>query len=375
MDKKTVRTILFTAFLAAAVVAVAVKPEFFIGIISRTAGLLMPVFFGLAFAFVMNMPVCRIRKILSVLSEHSGHSKHPGRTRRASERTLNILSVISAYLIFLALLAGIFCIIIPQLIESVKLFFDNADYYYDNFMKYCTALEKRDSFGIFTAVKKAVAGLGESMPRMLTTTYAKTSDIISGAADILIGFVISIYILLDKKNIRKAVSLIAERLAGDRYPGLCKVYRLVFTTFANFVCGQFTEAVILGFLCFIGMTVFRFDYPLLISTIIGITALIPVVGAIIGTVPAAFLLFLIKPAKAVWFIVFIIVLQLLENNLIYPRVVGRSLGIPPLLVLLAILLGAGIGGAAGILLGVPIMSVLYVALREKLYEQEASSSS
>lgn len=363
MDKKTVKTILFTAFLAAAVIAVAVKPEFFIGIISRTAGLLMPVFFGMAFAFVMNMPVCRVKKLLS------------GRFRRAGERTLNICSVITAYLLLLALLAGIFCIIIPQLIESVKLFFDNADYYYDNFMKYCTALEKRDSFGIFAAVKKAVADLGERMPQMLAGTYAKTSDIISGAADILIGFVISIYILLDKKNIRRAVSLIAERLAGDRYPGLCKAYRLVFTTFANFVCGQFTEAVILGVLCFIGMTIFRFDYPLLISTIIGITALIPVVGAIIGTVPAAFLLFLIKPAKAVWFIVFIIVLQLLENNLIYPRVVGRSLGIPPLLVLLAILLGAGIGGAAGILLGVPIMSVLYVALREKLCEQEASSSS
>ena len=360
MDKKTVKTILFTAFLAAAVIAVAVKPEFFMGIISRTAGLLMPVFFGLAFAFVMNMPVCSIKKFLS------------GRFKRAKERTLNILSVVTAYLLFLALLAGIICIIIPQLIASVKLFFDNADYYYDNFMKYCTALEKRDSYGIFAAVKKAVAGLGERMPQMLTTTYAKTSDIISGAVDILIGFVISIYILIDKKNIRRAVSLIAERLTGDRYPGLCRIYRLVFTTFAHFVAGQITEAVILGGLCFVGMTIFRFDYPLLISTMIGITALIPVVGAIIGTVPAALLLFLIKPIKAVWFIVFIIVLQLLENNLIYPRVVGKSLGIPPLLVLLAILLGAGLGGAAGILLGVPIMSVVYVAIREKLYEDEAS---
>ncbi|MCH5350313.1 MAG: AI-2E family transporter [Oscillospiraceae bacterium] len=361
MDKKTIKTILFTAFLAAAVIAVAVKPEFFIGIISRTAKLLMPVFFGLAFAFVMNMPVCRVKKILS------------GRFKRAKDRTLNILSVITAYLLLLALLAGIICIIIPQLIDSVKLFLDNADYYYGNFMKYCTALEKRDSFGIFTAVKKAVAGLSEEMPRMLTTTYAKTSDIIGGVADILIGFVISIYILLDKKNIRRAVSLIAERLTGDRYPKLCRAYRLVFTTFAHFVSGQITEAVILGFLCFIGMTIFRFDYPLLISTIIGITALIPVVGAIIGTVPAAFLLFLIKPIKAVWFIVFIIVLQLLENNLIYPRVVGKSLGIPPLLVLLAILLGAGIGGAAGILLGVPIMSVIYVALRDRLCECDASA--
>ena len=118
------------------------------------------------------------------------------------------------------------------------------------------------------------------------------------------------------------------------------------------------------------MKLFGFEYALLISTIIGVTALLPVVGAIVGTVPSALLIFLINPIRAVWFVVFIIVLQQLENNLIYPRVVGKNLGIPPVLVLVAIMLGAGLGGATGILLGVPLMSLAYALLLEKLAEEK-----
>lgn len=360
MDKKIVKSILFTAFVAAVPLAAAIKPDFFMGIISRTAKLLMPIFLGLAIAFVMNMPVCRFQKLFS------------GKFRDC-KRCVTIAAVGVSYLLLAALIVGIMWIIVPQLAASIKLFIGNADYYYDNFMGYCDALERRDTLGIFSSLKNAVTGLGERLPAILGKTYAKTSDIIGGVTDLLIGFVISIYILLDKKNIRRAVSLTAKKLAGERYESLKKSYRLVFSTFSRFVSGQITEAAILGVLCYIGMKLFRFEYALLISTIIGVTALIPVVGAIIGTVPSAFLLLLIKPVRAVWFILFIIVLQQLENNLIYPRVVGKSMGIPPLLVLLAILLGAGLGGTVGILLGVPVMSVIYALFREKILDGDSGA--
>ena len=187
---------------------------------------------------------------------------------------------------------------------------------------------------------------------MLESTYDKTYDLASGAANILIGFVISIYILISKNDIRRFTAMTVKHFTGERYETVRKRYRMVFDIFTS----QITEAVILGVLCFAGMKLFRFEYALLISTIIGVTALIPVVGAIIGTIPSALVLFLISPARAVWFVVFIIILQQLENNLIYPKVVGKSLGIPPLLVLLAILLG------------VPLMSLAYAVVREKLCE-------
>lgn len=356
MDKKTVRTIFFTAFLAAVPIAAAVKPEFFAGLISKAARLLMPVFLGAAIAFVMNIPVCWFRKHFSRIF------------KRAGDKTLSALSVASSYLLLIAIAAGIVWIIVPQLVSSVKLFADNFDRYYDNFMGYCTRLESRDDFGIFCALKEAVAGLSGRIPKMLERTYDKTYDLASGIANILIGFVISIYILIGKSDIRRFTAMAVKRFTGERYETVKKRYRMVFDIFTRFVSGQITEAVILGVLCFAGMKLFRFEYALLISTMIGVTALIPVVGAIIGTIPSALLLFLISPMRAVWFVVFIIVLQQLENNLIYPKVVGKSLGIPPLLVLLAILLGAGIGGAAGILLGVPLMSLAYAVVQEKMCE-------
>lgn len=356
MDKKTVRTILFTAFLAAVPIAAAVKPEFFAELISKAAGLLMPVFLGAAIAFVMNIPFCWFRKRFSQIF------------KRAGDKTLTALSVTAAYLLLLAAAAGIIWIVVPQLISSIRLFIDNFDRYYDNFMGYCTRLESRDEFGIFCALKDAVAGLSGSIPKMLESTYDKTYDLASGIANVLIGFVISIYILISKNDIRRFTAMTVKHFTGERYETVRKRYRMVFNIFTRFVSGQITEAVILGVLCFAGMKLFRFEYALLISTIIGVTALIPVVGAIIGTIPSALLLFLISPARAVWFVVFIIVLQQFENNLIYPKVVGKSLGIPPLLVLLAILLGAGIGGTAGMLLGVPLMSLAYAVVQEKLCE-------
>ncbi|MCM1024751.1 MAG: AI-2E family transporter [Prevotella sp.] len=358
MDKKTVRAILLTAFLAAVPIAAAVKPEFFAGLLSKAAGLLMPVFLGAAIAFVMNIPVCWFGKRFSRLF------------KRAGDKTVSALSVAAAYLLLLAAGAGIVWIIVPQLISSVKLFAGNFDRYYDNFMGYCAKLESRDEFGIFCALKEAIAKLSGSIPQMLENAYGKTHDFASGVADILIGFVISIYILVGKSDIKKFTAVTVKRFTGERYETVRRRYRLVFDIFTRFVSGQITEAVILGVLCFVGMKLFRFEYALLISTMIGVTALIPVVGAIIGTIPSALLLFLISPVRAVWFVVFIIVLQQLENNLIYPRVVGKSLGIPPLLVLLAILLGAGIGGAAGMLLGVPLMSLAYAVVQEKLCETE-----
>ncbi len=361
MDKRAVKTVIITAFLAAAAVAAAVKPEFFMGMISRTADLLMPVFIGAAIAFVMNMPVCSIRKLFIK------------KFRNASDRTASIVSVGTAYILLLALITGIVWIIIPQLAASVRLFLSNADRYYENFLKYCSVLEDKDSFGFFAALRKALEGIGQKLPAMLGSAYSKTADMIGGAVDLLIGFVLSIYILISKQSIRCAVSAMAKCFAGKYYDRLKRGYRLVFSTFSRFVVGQLTEAVILGVLCFGGMKLFGFEYALLKSTIIGVTALIPLVGAIIGTVPSAFLLFLIKPLDAVWFVVFIIVLQQLENNLIYPRIVGKSLGIPPLLVFLAILLGAGIGGTAGILLGVPLMSVIYVLMREKICGRQTAA--
>ena len=125
------------------------------------------------------------------------------------------------------------------------------------------------------------------------------------------------------------------------------------------------DACILGLLCFIGMSIFHFQYPVLISVIIGLTNMIPIVGPIVGTVPCALILLLVEPKQAIWFVVFVIVIQQIDSNLIYPRVVGGSVGLPAMWVLFAVIVGGGLFGVLGMVLGVPVMSLIYVILREK----------
>ena len=187
------------------------------------------------------------------------------------------------------------------------------------------------------------------------------------------GIVFSVYILLDKQRLKKNAKTIAKLVFKSKYNRLEKIMTLAYDTFANFISGQLTEAVILGIMCFIGMSIFRFDYAPLISVIIGITNMIPIVGPILGTIPGAFIQLLVDPIKAVWFVVFIIVIQQIDSNLIYPKVVGNSIGLPALWVLFAITVGGGIGGVLGMILGVPIVSILYALIGEKIRKSEKES--
>lgn len=142
------------------------------------------------------------------------------------------------------------------------------------------------------------------------------------------------------------------------------VARMTNRTFSNFVTGQLTEAVILGTLCFLGMLIFRLPYAGVISVLVGFTALIPIFGAFIGVGIGAFLILLVSPIKALWFILFFVILQQLEGNLIYPRVVGKSVGLPGIWVLAAVTVGGNAFGLAGMLLAVPLCSVLYTLARQ-----------
>ena len=150
----------------------------------------------------------------------------------------------------------------------------------------------------------------------------------------------------------------------EKLDKLLNLLRLANKTFTNFITGQLTEAVIIGALCFIGMTIFRMPYAPAISVLVGFTALIPVFGAFIGTAVGAFLILLVKPIQAVWFVIFIIVLQQFEGNLIYPKVVGKSVGLPGIWVLVAVTVGGNAMGVMGMLISVPLCSVLYAVSRE-----------
>lgn len=376
-------------FCAAAVLAAVINPDLFVGFLKSAATVLRPVIIGMTAAFVINRPICSIFELFVKAADKAAEKSclKPCAPLRSITRTgvaygagrrriLWAAAVATGYALLLAAAAGIIWFIVPQLIESTKMLVANADLYREKFMTYYKAAEERDVLGILPFITSALAKIGEAVPSMLAGVYGKTADIISCITDCIIGIVISVYILIDKERLREAVKRTAGHImSAETFSRYASLYRTVYDVFSRFVSGQVTEAAILGVLCYIGMKLFRFEYALLISVIIGVTALIPVVGAIVGTVPCAFLLFLVKPISAVWFIAFIIILQQIENNFIYPKVVGKSMGLPPLPVLLAILIGAKTGGAAGILLAVPLTAVIYGVFNEKVMKTYGNGAS
>ena len=153
---------------------------------------------------------------------------------------------------------------------------------------------------------------------------------------------------------------------------LYHVLRTANASFSSFIVGQCTEAVILGVLCILGMLIFRFPYAMMTGTVVGVMALIPIVGAYVGAAVGTFMIFTVDPLQAVFFLIFLIILQQIEGNLIYPKVVGSSIGLPGMWVLAAVLIGGGLGGIAGMLVGVPLAATLYKLLRETVQKREKS---
>ena len=195
-------------------------------------------------------------------------------------------------------------------------------------------------------------------------------SILGGLLTAVLAAVFSVYILLQKEKLgAQCKKLLYAFLPQERAGQALSIAALSSRTFASFLSGQCLEAVILGCLFFIAMSVLRFPYALMISVLVGFTALIPLFGAFIGCAVGAFMILIIDPMRALWFVILFLVLQQIEGNLIYPKVVGGSVGLPSIWVLVAVTIGGSTMGIAGMLLFIPLCSVLYALLRRTVYER------
>ncbi|MBE6546806.1 MAG: AI-2E family transporter [Ruminococcaceae bacterium] len=327
-------------------------------------GVLAPLLGGLAVAFVLNLP---LRFFEGLWIRRWGGDRR--RLRRASCLTLCLL-----------LLAGLLILlcaaVIPRLLETVSELLSRIPDYLALLQK---GIQSLSDWLAAHSVPISLPSLnlsGDGLEALLAEYFAEHGHRVLGASlewllstflltlDVLLSFVIAIYILAQKERLGgQAKKLLYSLFSEKNAERLLSFFRLCEGTFARFLTGQLTEAVIIGVLCFAGMLLFGMPYPLLISVLVGVTALIPIFGALIGTGIGAFLILMEDPLRALWFVIFIIVLQQVEGNLIYPRVVGRSVGLPGIWVLIAVTVGSSFG-IAGMLLGVPIASVLYSTVKQ-----------
>ncbi|WP_283699386.1 AI-2E family transporter, partial [Clostridium perfringens] len=191
-----------------------------------------------------------------------------------------------------------------------------------------------------------------------------TLGITYGVINFFLSLILAIYMLASKEILISQLKLIIYAFVSkNKADRIIELGKMCNEMFSKFILGQCTEALVIGVLCFIGMIILKMPYALLISVVIGVTALIPVFGAFLGTIPSAFIILIMDPIKALWFIIFIIVLQQLEGNLIYPRVVGSSIGLSALWVMFAMIVGGSLFGIIGMLIGIPIFGVVFKILK------------
>ncbi len=372
INSTLVKSIIFSGGVLIVLAFIILRYEGFFAVCDAVGDVFRPIAIGILLAFLLNRPFLALERGLLRLTAKCNKKKQP------SERLSYVLALVLTYLSAAFLLAGLVGILIPRISESADLFVDNLGGYLTNLETYIERLRATKLFsGLETMdidIEEKIKGVADYLPDMLLKTYDMTAGLIGAVIDFAVGVVFSIYILADKRRLKKQAQSLSRIVLKKRYPRFAEIMNLAVTTFSDFASGQCMEAVFIGIFCFIGMQIFGFDYAVLISVIIGMTNMIPIVGPFIGTIPCAFMLLLVDPKQALWFVVFIVVLQQLESNLLYPRVVGKSVGLPPLWVLAAVMIGGGLGGVLGMVIGVPLCSIIYVLVERRIQEEERTSA-
>lgn len=254
---------------------------------------------------------------------------------------------------------------LPGFIKNVIKFAEESNVLSEDLTKELAAIDWQSKMG--QLVKMFTSGIGSVMDVLLKTF----TSVFSGAVTTFMGIIFSIYLLMGKDRLKcQSMKVLHRYLPEKLNQKLLYVLRVLNDSFHRYIVGQCTEAVILGLLCTVGMLLLRFPYATMIGALVGFTALIPVAGAYIGAGVGAFMILMVSPLKAIGFLIFIAVLQQLEGNLIYPRVVGSSLGLPGMWVLAAVTVGGGLMGVAGMLLGVPVTAALYRIVKEDVSKEK-----
>lgn len=373
LDRKTVRTILFIITFAVALYTAAQNLRAIYQAVCSVWGVFSVVITGLAIAFVLNVPLKLFEeRVFYGLSED----------RRAVVRRLRRpLSIVCALLVTLGAVVILFLVLLPRLMETLVVVADNLPGYIDQFISWVEDLLARFNLqsGDLTdieidwagAIDSFLNGIIDRFDDIIGTATNVGTSVVGALVDALFSLIIAIYVLADKERVCAFTRrLITCFLPGRASGGLVRMAGMASETFGNFIAGQLMDSLILGILCYIGMRLFRFPYPEVISVVIGVTSLVPLVGSFVGELIGAFLILITSPLKALLFIVFILCLQQLEGSFIYPRVVGKSVGLPGVVVLSAVLVGGNIASVTGALLAVPICAMLYSLLLEALEARE-----
>ena len=328
-------------------------------ILIQSISVLKPFIIGIAIAFLINIPMKFFEsKLINPTLKKS---------KLKDTKTISrILSLILTLIILFIFISAFVNFVVPQLIKStsslvskVPQYIDSLQTYIPNYLSHINISSSIHS-SLLSGVEKVSNFVIKFANYFISNILSITFGVTSAITNFVIGFIIAIYILLSKEKLLVQCKKIAYAFLSESYAKkLIEVSHLVSFKFSRFIAGQCMDGVILGTLCFIGMTIFDMPYAILISCIIAIADLIPIFGTFIGSAIAAFIIFMVKPITALYFIIMIVIIQQIEGNLVYPFVVGNSIGLSSFWILVPIFVGSSTFGVLGIIIGVPLFSVIY----------------
>lgn len=360
--------------------------------------LIFPFILGACVAYVLNVPMRAVEKGLFGRALKAGGKQpyimeKPEKTENKNTRRNRFVcriarpvSLLVTILLVIGVVLAVFFIVLPELTATIVSLADKIPEFLADvqiwaeelFRKYPEMVEWISSVQIDWGklTDMVINFLQNGAGGVLDSTVGVAISIFSGTVNFFIGFVFSCYILLQKEKLgRQAVRVMQAFLPEEKVEKVISVCRLSHKIFSGFLTGQCLEAFILGMMFFITMSIFRLPYAMLISVLIGFTALIPILGAFIGCVVGCFLILMVSPIQMLGFLVLFFALQQLEENLVYPHVVGNSVGLPSIWVLVAVTLGGNLMGIAGMLLFIPLSSVLYALFRQWVNRRTAQKNS
>lgn len=370
LNQENIRKIKEIILFTAVIIVCLWKYETVLDILFFLLNILTPFILGGAIAFVLNVPMNFVQRHL--------FKEERIRNRKVSQKLARPVSMVLVLIAVFGIVAIVMFILIPQLGETfanlgrsiqafipqlqewaARLFNDNKE-----IMDTVNNLEFDWNKIMDTGINFFKSGAGS----VVDSTITAAKSIVSGLTTFFIAFVFAIYILLQKEKLGvQAKKVLFAFVRRGRAEATVKVLSLTYNTFSSFLTGQCVEAVILGSMFAVSMTILKLPYALLVGMLIAFTALIPIFGAFIGCGVGAFLIFMVDPMKALIFVVLFLVLQQIEGNLIYPHVVGNSVGLPSIWVLAAVSIGGSLMGVVGMLIFIPIVSVVYALFREIIY--------
>lgn len=364
--RKIKEIIVFTAIL----IVCLWKYDVVLDIVLSVLHIFLPFIIGGAIAFVLNVPMNFFQRHLFP-EERIEKSKIGKKLARPVSMVLVLVSVIGVVAIVMFILIPELGNTFTNLGKSIQAFIPQLQewanrWFHDNkeIMNWVNHLEFDWNKIMDTGLNFFKNGAGS----VLDSTIAAAKNIVSGVTTFFIAFVFAIYILLQKEKLGvQAKKVLFAFVKKERAEAIVDVFSLTYSTFSSFLTGQCVEAIILGSMFALTMTILRLPYALLVGIVIAFTALIPIFGAFVGCILGAFLIFMVNPMQALMFVILFLVLQQIEGNLIYPHVVGNSVGLPSIWVLAAVSIGASLMGVIGMLIFIPIVSVVYALFRELVY--------